>query len=273
MNVKQIAYLAVSLMVPFLLFLSAATFGIFGTAIALFSLITVAIIFMLAFADYIIFPLFTRLLNIIIIPSKDCVITKGQDSIVKYTKGIYYATGYITASVYNYVFAEEQQVNDQDELVAAPDKWEKATMNMDFPFKFNLIVTGEDVQKFRDELESKRGLLEFQYSRESDTSAPNVMELENIQRQIRVLQAKIDKLGAGLKPLNSLIYLESIAVGVSEKDATDKLAGQLDQMQTVFNIFNLSMARVVGRELYLLYRLNYALPGIAELEEEFQIQR
>ncbi len=273
MDVKQILYLAASLLVALLVFIAAPKFGIFGTIIIILSLVTIAIIAILAFADYILFPVFTKMLNIIIVPSKDCVITRSQDAVVKYTNGIYYATGYLAANVYNYVFAEEQPTDDQTELVAAPDKWEKATMNIDFPFKFNLIVSGEDIQKFRDELEAKRGLLEFQYSRESSTTTPNAMELENIQRQIRVIQARIDKLGAGLKPLNSLIYLESIAVGVSEKDATDKLSGQLSQLQTVFNIFDLSITRVVGRELYQLYRLNYVIPKFNELESEFPIQK
>jgi hypothetical protein len=60
-------------------------------------------------------------------------------------------------------------------LILAPDKWEKATMNVHFPFKFHLISAAEEIQHFREELETKRGLYEFQYSRESTATNPNPM--------------------------------------------------------------------------------------------------
>ena len=70
-----------------------------------------------------------------------------------------------------------------------------------------------------------------------------------------------------------MLYFESTAVGISEKDALDALTNQLNQIQTIFNGFDLSIIRVVGREMYLLFKLNYTLPNIEELKAEFQAQR
>ena len=273
MDENTIIYLVVSLFIALLVLLSASKFGLIGIIITVLSLITIFIILLLAFADFLIAPLFTKALNITQVPAKDYTISSGQEAVIKYTNGIYYATGYLTANIYNYVFAAERGTDDQDELVSAPDKWEKAIMNIHFPFKFNLVSASEDIQRYRDELETKRGLLEFQYSKEMQSSSPNSMGLENMQRQMNILQTRIDKIGQGEKPINNIMYIESTAVGVSQKEANDNLSNQLNELQTIFNIFDLSMTRVIGRELYLLFRMNYIIPRIGELMENFQLQK
>ncbi|MDE1767986.1 MAG: hypothetical protein KGH62_01330, partial [Candidatus Micrarchaeota archaeon] len=88
----------------------------------------------------------------------------------------------------------------------------------------------------------------------------------------RVMQAKIDRVGSGEKPLNTIMYIESTAVGVSKKEASDNLTKQLNQLQTIFNVFDLSMVRVYGRELYQLHRMNYIIPSLDELKAQFQEQ-
>ena len=192
---------------------------------------------------------------------------------MKYSNGIYYATGYLTATSTSTSSPRSSETEDEPELIAAPDKWEKAMMNIHFPFKFNMVVAAEDIQKYRDELETKRGLLEFQYSKEMQATNPSPMSLESMQRQISVIQTRIDKIGEGEKPVNSIMYVESTAVGVSLKEASDALTNQLNELQTIFNIFDLSLIRVVGRELYQLFKLNYLMPDLNELSSSFDEQK
>lgn len=273
MDEKTMIYLAVSLLIVVIVLADSAKFGIIGAAIAILSVFAVLIIVIMAFADYIIFPAFTRIANIVVIPSKNYVIPKSQDAIMKYTNGIYYATGYLTGNIYKYVFAQENVQDDEQTMAASPEKWEKAIMNIHFPFKFNVIAASEDIQKYRDDLEAKRGLLEFQYSKETNATNPSPMGLEALQRQINVIQARIDRIGEGEKPVNSILYIETTAVGVSEKEAMDRLANQLSELQTVFNIFDLSISRVMGREMYLLHNMNYRIPSLDELSANFDVQR
>jgi hypothetical protein len=273
MDERTILYLALSVLIAVITMISAAKFGIIGIAIAIISAVAIGIMLLLAFADFIIFPLFTKALNITIIPSKDYMIPKSQDAVIKYSNGIYYATGYLTANIYNYVFAQEQVQEESAALAQAPGKWEKAMMNIHFPFRYSVIAAAEEIQRYREELEAKRGLLEFQYSRETQGSNPNTMGLETMQRQMNVIQARIDRIGEGEKPVNSMMYIESTAVGISEKEALDKLTSQLNDLSTVFNIFDLSINRVIGRELYRLHNINYRVPTLSELESEFGVQK
>ena len=272
MDETTIVYIAASILVAILVFTASSRFGIFGIIIDALAGLTVILILLLAFADFLLLPVITRLLGITITPAKNFTITSSQDSVIKYSNGIYYATGYLTANVYNYIFTAERSVDDRPELIAAPEKWEKAIMNLKFPFKFNLIAASEDIQKYRDELETKRGLLEFQYSKEMQSTNPNPMGLENMQREINVIQTRIDKIGEGEKPVNSIMYLESTAVGVSLKDAQDALSNQLSELQTVFNVFDLSLIRVTGREVYSLFSFNYIIPNEKEMFTIFNTQ-
>ncbi len=272
MDQNTIIHLVASLLIVILVITSSSTYGVLSFGIITLALLTALLIALLAFADYLVFPIFTRLFRINIIPFKNYIIPKEQDSVVKYTNNHYYATGYIAANVYNYVFAAEAVAEDESMLILAPEKWEKATMNIHFPFKFHLISAAEEIQNFREELETKRGLYEFQYSRETTATNPNPMGLEALQRQIRVVQARIDRLGSGEKPVNSIMYIESTAVGVTDKDARDSLTKQLNELTTVFNVFDLSMTRVYGRELYLLRKMNYLIPTLNELKDQFQQQ-
>lgn len=269
---NTIIHLAVSLFIILLVIVGSSSYGPWAILVTVCALVTAILILTIGFADYLVFPVFTRLFSIKIIPYKNYIIPKEQDAVVKTANNLYYATGFVAANIYNYVFAAESTTDDDTAMMLAPDKWEKATMNIHFPFKFHLISAAEDIQDYRDELETKRGLYEFQYSREASATSPNPMGLESIQRQIRVVQARIDRLGSGEKPVNSVMYIESTAVGVSDKDARDALTKQLDELSTVFNIFDLSMTRVYGRELYLLHRMNYVLPSLKELREQFQQQ-
>jgi hypothetical protein len=273
MDENTIAYLAISLIIMVIVISSASQFGVVGIIIDALAVLSILVLLLLAFADFLVVPLFTKLLNITMVPAKNFTITNGQDAVVKYSNGIYYATGYLTANVYNYIFSAERPTEDEPELTAAPEKWEKAIMNIHFPFKFNMVVASEDIQKYRDELETRRGLLEFQYSKEMQATNPSPMGLENMQRQISVIQTRIDKVGEGEKPVNSIMYVESTAVGVSLKEATDALTNQLNELQTIFNIFDLSLIRVIGRELYQLFEFNYLVPGLNELSSSFDVQR
>ena len=85
--------------------------------------------------------------------------------------------------------------------------------------------------------------------------------------------ARIDRIGEGERPVNSVMYIESTAVGVSQKEAMDRLTNQLNELSTVFNIFDLSIARIMGREMYLLHNFNYRIPDLAELTSGFDIQK
>ncbi|MGC8675958.1 MAG: hypothetical protein ACP5T3_00365 [Candidatus Micrarchaeia archaeon] len=274
MDANTIFYLATCSIIAILVAMASAAYGSAAIIVAVLAILAILAFFIINYADFLLFPLFTTILNIKQIPAKDYYIPKANNAIIKYVNGVYYATGYLTANIYNYVFTVEQIQEGEETLLAeGPNNWERIVQNITFPFKYDIVCFAEDLQKYRDELEARRGALEFQLSREMSSTTPSQLTIEDLQRRINIIQTRIDRLSSGERPINALMYIESTAVGVSEKEALDSLSSQLDHLQTVFGGFDLSITRVVGRELYSLFQFNYALPGEQELELEFSVQK
>jgi hypothetical protein len=274
MDEKTMMYLAFSSAVAVLVIFGSALYGPFGIIAAALALLTLVIIFVINYADFLVFPLITNVLGIKMVPAKNYYIPKQNNCIIKSLNGIYYATGYLTANVYNYVFeAESVQEGEDARLAEAPEKWERIVMNAGFPFKYSIVAVAQDVQKYRDELEGKRGVFEFQLSHEMGSDSPNQLTIDDLQRKMNILDARIGRLSGGERPVDSVMYIETTAVGVSEKEAVDTLANQLNHLQTLFSAFDLGITRVVGREMYHLFTFNYALPEEDILTQIFSMQR
>ncbi|MEM0086896.1 MAG: hypothetical protein QW774_03495 [Candidatus Micrarchaeaceae archaeon] len=263
MDETTIMYVSITSLIALLAILMLNAYGPFKVAVAILSILTILLILVINFADFLVFPLVTVILNAAIVPAKDYYINKHQNSVIKFSNGIYYATGYLSANLYSYAFSQERTAEEAAEeaaLASSASKWERIIMNVDFPFKFHAIVAAQEIQEYRDELEGKRSFLEFQLSKEMSSSNPSQLAIDDYQRRISILQARIERLSSGERPVNSVMYIETAAAGVSEKAAVDALNAQLNHLQTVFNALDLSINRVVGRELYLLFKFNYSLP-------------
>ena len=267
-------YLAFSAISILIILLGLANYGPLGSVVALLAVIALVFILLLNYADFLIFPAVTRILGVTITLSKGNTAPKEQNRVVKYANGLYYATGYLTANIYNYVFRQESILQQDDQMMAsAPDKWERIVMNVDFPFKFSMISNPQDIQKYREDLEGDRGYYEFQLSKLAGSSAPSQMQMDSLQRQINIVQARIDRISGGELPINALMYIETTAVGVSDKAAADALTNQLNKLQTVFNAFDLNIIRIVGREVHTLHKLNYFLFDPTDMQKLFNMQK
>ena len=276
MDELGIAYLAFSLMIIFVAISTASAIGhgLVYLIILIFAIISLAILVGMNFADSILYPAIMHILGIRVEPSKGYIIPKSQDAIVKNVNGLFYATGYLTGNIFSYRFKQEAINEDEDQQMAdAPERWERAVMNIKFPFKFHIISAGREVQKVRDELEGKRSYQEYQLSRLMQSNSSNEMAITDIQRKIRTLQTQIDRIAQGEKPISSLMYIETTAAGVSEKAAVDLLSEQLRELQVSLSILDLQMSRIVGRELYSIFKFNFAVPlSEAAIASEFDRQ-
>ncbi len=273
MDEQTVMYLSVSLISVFMLLIGTSNFGVLGPIIAVLSIATLLVIMLLNYADFLIFPVVMQILGISVTLSKDNVVPKEQNRVVKYINGLYYATGYLTANIYKYVFREEGIAGSDEQIMAgAPEKWERIITNIDFPFKFSIISNPKDIQKYREDLEGDRGFIEFQISKESQAASPNAMTLQELQRKMNIEQARIDRISSGELPLNSIMYIETTAVGVSDKAAADALAGQIAKLETLFSSLDLGISRVTGREVHTLYRLNYVVYENEDMQKLFDTQ-
>ncbi len=273
MDEQTIIYISSTSLISLLLIINSSAFGNLSLIISGLAVFNIVMIFLVNYADFVFFPVLTLIFGVRLVPAKDYYVPKESNSVVKSTSGVYYATGYLTANVYNYVFTMESvDETEEGKLSEGPDKWERIVMNAGFPFRFSIVSVAEEIQRYREELEGKRGTLEYQLSKEMSGGNPNQLSIQSIQTKMNILDARISRLSSGERPLNAVMYIETTAVGVSEKEATDSLTNQLNHLQTLFNSFDLSITRVVGRELYYLFTFNYALPESETLSQIFSTQ-
>lgn len=274
MDVQTIVYLGLTCGLAFALLINAAAFGPLSLAVALLSILAIMLILVLNYADFIVFPAVTSVLKVKMVPAKGYYIPQSSNAVIKNVNGLYYATGYLTANIYNYVFvAESVDEEEEQKLGSAPDKWERIVMNAGFPFRFNIISIPKELQKYRDELEGTRGTLEYRLSKEQEGGQPSQLVIDDLTRKISIIDARINRIAAGERPVDATMYLESTAVGVSEKEAMDALSGQLAHLQTLFSSFDLSIGRVMGREVYNLFSFGYTLPSYQDLGQAFSTQK
>ncbi|ASI14035.1 membrane protein [Candidatus Mancarchaeum acidiphilum] len=262
MDETTMIYLALTLVVLLLAFgtIGSIAKGIYYDIAILLIIITAGLIVIISQVDYVMFTMLTSLLGTTIKPANNYMINKKQDSIVKNVNNLYYATGYVTANLFPYVFKNENPPEDEeDRMSQAPELWENIVRSLGFPFKFHVFSIGLNVQASRDELEGKRSYQEFQLSRALQGNA-NETVITSLQRQIRILQSKIDMISSGEKPIATIMYIETTAVGITDQEALDKLSSQVTAIQVAFSSFDVELRRIVGRELYEIFKFNFALP-------------
>jgi hypothetical protein len=277
MDGEAIMYLVFCAVIPVLAIANISAFGggIWSIIVVFLVVFNLAFLAAMTFADFFVFPLITGMLGITFQPFKDYKITKGQDAVIKNVNGLYYATGFVTSNLFAFVFkAEQAEEGVESKQVQAIDAWEKMIMSVKFAFKFHVLSVARDVQIVRDELEGKRSYQEFEMSKALQAKNSSEVIIGGIQRKINVIQAQIDSIGSGEKPMASLMYFETTAVGVSEKSAMDTLAAQVKQLQVAASGMNTQLTRIVGRELYILFRYSFILPtDFEELHSNFDVEQ
>ena len=263
MDEESIAYLIFSMIVPLIAFsfLPSLGSGIFSYMVIAVILLGIAAILVMNWADFVLFSLVANVFNITFQPAAGYKIVRTQDAVVKDVSGLFYATGFLTSNLFPYVFKEENEgTSDDTKMINAPENWEHAVMSLGFPFKFHVLSSNLDVQKVRDELEGKRSYQEFQMSRAMQSATANEVTITDLQRNINVLQTQIDRISQGERPIATVMYLETTAIGVSEKASLDALAAQMKSLQITMGALDVDLMRVVGRELYTLFKFNFGLP-------------
>jgi hypothetical protein len=263
MDEEGIMYLAFAMVVLLILLSFAPKMGggILSILAAIIVVLTAGIVVVLNFADYLLVSIGFSAIGLTFQPAAGYTINRQQNSVIKEVGGIYYATGYITGNLFSYEFKQEMGEEDmQQKITEAPLKWEMAVTNISFPFKYHLLSSGLSVQDIRDELEGKRSYQEYQLSKVLQNSSGKDVAVAEIQRKINVLQRKMDRISGGEKPVGSVMYIETTAIGVSEKAAVDELERQIGALQIALSPMNVDLLRVVGRELYTLFKFSFAMP-------------
>ncbi|MGB9703590.1 MAG: hypothetical protein ACP5HJ_00520 [Candidatus Micrarchaeia archaeon] len=242
--------------------LFSSSLGFLGLIAFFFLLSLMALLPLTMFFDYLVLPFFTYVFGITEVPAEGYEITKKQDAVVKYVNGVYYAIGYLGASIYEYILRrEEPEENLEGRFIQSLELWERAIANIKFPMKFEIITFQRDLVAARRELEEQRDYWEYRLSKEMQATMPNAMEIDNIQRKIRILDVKLNRMSAGEKPLGVLMFASIYSCGLSKEAALKNLEATIKEATvTLGNALDLKISRLYGRDLRNAFLLEYVIP-------------
>jgi hypothetical protein len=256
-NEKTMAAAAIGIaFLSMMVALPAPAMGIFKVVV-----IVVCFIFLLLDAviyklGFIVLPFVTKILKVREIRAGGFEVPPSQDVILKNIGGVYYAAQFMYGRFYT-----SAAVGVQEEQSSYMDLWERAVASINFPFKFCLFSYVEDILKFREDVETNRAAAQLKLGREREKPRPDAITIDKWEREVAKQNELLARLSAGEKPLGALMYVVTLAVGVSPEAATAAVKGQTIELKATFsNALNVEIVELKGEDMKKCFDWEVAFP-------------
>lgn len=239
--------------------LSLTTRGLgFFAILAILASFTCAILSVIIYmVGFIILPFVTRFLKVSEIRVGGFEIPPSQAAIIKNVGGVYYATMFLYARFY-----ESSVVGVEEQKAPYMDMWERAVGSINFPFRFSLITYIEDLVKFREDIETNRAAAQLKLGREREKPRPDAITVDKWDREVAKQNEMLARLSAGEKPLGTIMYAMTTAVGVSAEAAMAAAKSQANELKATFsNALNIEMVTLIGEDLKKCFEWEVAIPS------------
>jgi hypothetical protein len=142
------------------------------------------------------------------------------------------------------------------------DLWERAVASVCFPFKFCVLSFLEDILKFREDVETRRAAAQLRLGREREKPRPDAITLAKWEREVAKQNELLARLSAGEKPLGTLMYITTLAIGVSPGAATAIVKGQANELKATFsNALNVEILELKGEDMKKCFDWEIAFPS------------
>jgi hypothetical protein len=256
-NEKTVAAASLGVALLSLLFaLSASGLGdlrIVAIIACAFFLLMDAVIYQVGF---VILPFVTKFLKVREIRVGGFEIPPSQDVVLKNVGGVYYATAFLYGKFY-----ESAVAGVQEEQSTYMDMWERAVASMDFPFKFCVITYLEDLLKFREDVETNRAAAQLRLGKEREKPRPDAITIDKWEREVARQNEMLTRLSSGEKPLGTIMYVMTTAIGVSPEAATAAVKGQANELKATFsNALNVEILSLKGEDMKKCFDWEVAIP-------------
>jgi hypothetical protein len=257
-NDKTIAAVAIGIILLAVLMSIQANipglFKILVIGLCVFALILNVVIYQVGF---IVLPFITKILKVREIRSGGFEITPSQDVILKNVGGVYYAAQFMQAKLY-----ESASAGVQEEQSSYMDLWERAVASVDFPFKFCILSYLDNIIKFREDVETKRAASQLKLGREREKPRPDALTVDKWEREIAKQDALLGRLSSGEKPLGVLMYVMTLAIGVSPEAAIAAVKAHANELKATFsNALNVEIIDLRGEDMKKCFDWEVAFPS------------
>jgi hypothetical protein len=205
----------------------------------------------------------TKFLKVTEIRAGGYEIPPTQDLIIKNVGGIYYASIFLYARIFEAPVtagaAEVARITEEESPYM--DLWERAISNIKFPFKTCMLLYVEDLTKYREEIQTKRATAQLRLGREKEKPNPDPLVIDRWEREITRQDELLAKLASGEKPMGLVTYLVTTALGVTKEAAAAQVKTQANELRSVVsNALNLDMVVLTGEDMKKCFDWEFAIP-------------
>lgn len=192
-------------------------------------------------------------------------IPPSQDVIVRRIEGVWYASVYLGVRIFESV--TEKDTNQKSLFM---EYFERALAGTKVAAKFSTLVYVKDLSDYREKIETRRGVEEFNLGKLKRAKNPDLAAISKTERAIASHNAHLQRLANGEKPMDIIYYVMTTAQGTSREQAIDKAKIQGKELKsTLANALNVEVYSLTGEDMKRCFEWEYTLPtSQQELEEQ-----
>lgn len=220
----------------------------------LFSGITAAFLYV----GYILTPLLTKIAGITYTKG-EYIFPPGQEVILKKFNEKYIAAKFLLVNIPE---REEVTVRSEERADIYMRDIEMAMSAIKVPVKFNMVISTKDITAYRESIQAKVYEYSLRIKREMEKAEPDVIKLDKWQKEKEVYENQLRRLAGGVKPMAAVIYVMTVAKGVTPQEATDKVQAYSKEIKAVVSSnFNAEVSDLKGEDAELCLEWERRLPS------------
>ncbi|MCX6775787.1 MAG: hypothetical protein NT130_03000, partial [Candidatus Micrarchaeota archaeon] len=119
----------------------------------------------------------------------------------------------------------------------------------------------EDLVKFREDVETNRAAAQLKLGKLREMPRPDALSVDKWEREVAKQNEMLARLSAGEKPLGTIMYAMTTAVGVSAEAAMAAAKSQANELKATFsNALNIEIVTLIGEDLKKCFEWEVAIP-------------
>lgn len=182
-------------------------------------------------------------------------IPPGQEVVVGMEGGLFLATAYLSARLYE---------SSSGKGARASEMFERAVSSLGFPFRLCAQVSPLDLRGELDEMRAKRSIAESRLGRLQGRRAKSP-EAARLEREIAMWSRQIESIGSGQVPLEVLFVLSTTASGATKEEAVALAGRQADGLSVAAgSALSCEVVRLRGEDLKRCFSWDFFGPPNAE---------
>jgi hypothetical protein len=220
---------------------------------------------------YLVVPMITQKTKTVVLMDTGYEIPPSQDVILKKAQsGVYYASAFLGMKIYQSALEKEEA-----EMITYNKQFEMAMTQFKKVVKISYAMHAVDITNDRKKLETQKAEAQLRLQKEREKSEPDVLRINQFERQIAYFEGMINQLGKGLRPMKVVLYAMVTDIGITKDEATAKVKNAADKLGTLLsNSFNCETDLLTGDEMLKAFEWEKFLPTtIEELEDQTESEK